>query len=148
MSTPWSTATDASLVILLDSSFLIAFQNRSDVHHAAASRVMPDLIEGAFGRLLLLEYVFLEVVTVLLARCGHPIALDTADKLLNAQEVDFLPCSELFQHARDVFRTTTVVRLSFTDAAIIAAARRHETEFIATFDERFRRIEGLTLVPA
>ena len=109
---------------------------------------MPDLVEGAFGRLLLLEFVFLEVVTVLRARCGHQITLDTADTLLNAQEVDFLPGSDLFRHALDVFRTTTVAGLSFTDAAIVAAARRHETEFVATFDEGFRRIEGLTLVPA
>ena len=134
-------------MIVLDSSFLIAFQNRRDVHHAAASRVMPDLIGGGFGRLLLLEYVFLEVVTVLLARCGHAIAVDTADTLLNAHEVDFLSCSELFQSALDVFRTTPAARLSFTDAAIVAAARQHETEFVATFDDGFRRIEGLTLVP-
>ena len=108
---------------------------------------MPDLIGGVFGRLLLLEYVFLEVATVLLARCGPSIALETADTLLNAEEVYFQPCSELFQHALDVFRTSNAARLSFTDAAIVAAARRHETEFVATFDEGFRSIEGLTLVP-
>ena len=134
-------------MIVLDSSFLIAFHNRRDVHHGAASRVMPDLIGGVFGRLLLLEYVFLEVATVLLARCGPSIALETADTLLNAEEVDFQPCSELFQHALDVFRTSNAARLSFTDAAIVTAARRHETEFVATFDEGFRSIEGLTLVP-
>ena len=144
---PSSMATDPGLVIVLDSSFLIAFHNRRDVHHGPACRAMPDLIGGGFGRLLLLEYVFLEVVTVLLARCGHAITLDVADTLLNSQEVDFLPCSELFQHALDVFRTTSTARLSFTDAAIVAAARRHETKFVATFDEGFRRIEGLTLVP-
>ena len=109
---------------------------------------MPDLIGGVFGRLLLLEYVFLEVVTVLLARCGHTVALDAADTLLNAEEVDFLPCSELFRPALDVCRTSTTDRLSFTDAAIVAPARRHETRFVATFDEGFRRIEGLTPVPA
>ena len=134
-------------MIVLDSSYLIAFHNRRDVHHGAASRIMPDLVGGVFGRLLLLEYVFLEVVTVLLARCGHTVAEDMADTLLNAQEVDFLPCSDLFQHALNVFRTTSAARLSFTDAAIVAAARRHDTEFVATFDEGFRRIEGLNPVP-
>ena len=134
-------------MIVLDSSFLIAFYNRRDVHHGAAAHAMQDLVGGVFGRLLLLEYIFLEVVTVLLARCGHTIALDVADTLLNAEEVDFLPCSELFQHALDVFRTRHSARLSFADAAIVAAARRHETEFVATFDEDFRGIEGLTLIP-
>ena len=141
-------ATDPKPVIVLDSSYLIAFQNRRDVHHRAAAHLMPDLIGGVFGRLLLPEYVFLEVVTVLFARCGHTVAVDTADTLLNAQEVDFLPSSELFQPTLDVFRTSTAARLSFTDAAIVAAARRHGTQFVATFDAGFRRIEGLTLVPA
>ena len=127
---------------------MIAFHKRRDVHHEAAAHLMPDLTGGVHGRVLPLEYVFLEVVSVLLARCGHALALDAADTLPDAQEVDFLPRSESFQHARDVFRTGTTARLCFTDAALVAAARRHEREFIATFDEGFRRIEGLKLLPA
>ena len=134
-------------MIVLDSSFLIAFHNRRDVHHAAAASAMESLLRGEFGRLLLIEYVFLEVVTVLLARRGHRAALDVADILLDAEEVDFLPCSDLFQAALREFRTRSAARLSFADAAIVAAAQRHGAEFIATFDEDFRGIEGITLVP-
>jgi len=52
------------IVLILDSSFLIAFHNKNDVHHAAATKVMEDFLRGEYGRALLLEYVFLEVVTV------------------------------------------------------------------------------------
>ena len=34
------------------------------------------------------------------------------------------------------------------DVAIVAAAQRHGAEFIATFDEGFRGIEGMTMIPA
>lgn len=135
-------------MIVLDSSFLIAFYNRRDAHHAAAASAMDSLLRGDFGRLVLIEYVFLEVVTVLLARRGHRTALDVADILLDAEEVDFLPCSDLFRDALREFRTRGAARLSFADAAIVAAAQRHGAEFIATFDEGFRGIEGITMVPA
>ena len=135
-------------MIVLDSSFLIAIHNRRDVHHAPAASAMAALLCGDFGRLLLIEYVFVEVVTVLLARRGHRAALDVAEILLDAEEVDFLPCSELFPAALREFRARSAAGLSFADAAIVAAARRHDAGFIATFDEGFRGIEGIALVPA
>jgi predicted nucleic acid-binding protein len=55
-------------MIILDSSFLIGFHNSRDAHHEAARAAMPDLISGRWGEILLPEYVFLEVATVLLAR--------------------------------------------------------------------------------
>ena len=135
-------------MVVLDSSFLIAFHNRRDAHHAAAASAMDSLLRGDFGRLVLIEYVFLEVVTVLLARRGHRAALDVADILLDAEEVDFLPCSDLFADALREFRIRGAARLSFADAAIVAAAQRHGAQFVASFDEGFRGIEGIRVIPA
>ena len=134
-------------MIVLDSSFLIAYHNSRDVHHVAAAPAMESLLRGEFGRLLLIEYVFLEVVTVLLARRGHQVALDVAEILLDADEVEFVPCSGLFRAALREFRTHRRARLSFADAAIVAAAQRYKAEFVATFDEGFRGIEGIAMVP-
>ena len=55
-------------MIVLDSSFLIGFHNDRDAHHAKASSLMRDFLDGRWSKGLLLEYVFLEVVTVLLCR--------------------------------------------------------------------------------
>lgn len=134
-------------MIVLDSSFLVAYHNARDVHHAAAAQAMTSLLEGEWGQALLLEYVFLEVVTVLLSRRGLAVASEVATRLLQAREVEFVPCSELFVEALQTFREQAAGRLSFTDAAIVTVARRQTPGFIATFDADFRGLEGVSVVP-
>jgi predicted nucleic acid-binding protein len=135
-------------MIVLDSSFLVAYHNRRDVHHAAAAATMERLVAGEWGPALLLEYVFLEVVTVILARRGLDIAVRVATILLQAREVEFVPSSDLFLDVMETFRMQRHGRLSLTDAAIVTVARNRDARFIATFDRDFRQIEALVVVPA
>jgi predicted nucleic acid-binding protein len=125
---------------------LIAYHNTRDVHHAAAVPVMERLLGGEWGRGLLLEYVFLEVVTVLLARRGFPLASSVATALLQARELDFAPCSDFFLDTLETFRGQGAGKLGFADAAIATAARRGGG-LVATFDSNFRSLEGITVVP-
>ena len=134
-------------VIVLDSSFLVAFHNTRDAHHAAAARVMPELISGTWGRVLLPEYVFLEVATVLLARRGRAITTKVTSILLDAREVELVPCSEYFAETVKTFQSQPGRKLSFTDAAIVAIAQRREASAVATFDRGFAEIEGMAVVP-
>lgn len=134
-------------MIVLDSSFLIAYHNARDTHHAAAARAMVRLAGGEWGQALLLEYVFLEVVTVLRARRDLRTATAVGATLLQAQEVEFMPCSDLFLEAFEEFRSHTVGELSFVDAAIVAAARQRAGGLVATFDEDFRAQPGIRVVP-
>jgi predicted nucleic acid-binding protein len=133
-------------VIVLDSSFLIAFHNTKDVHHGAAQGVMERLMHGEWEHALLLEYVFLEVVTVLRMRLDLATAVNVGDALLRAREIEFVPCSDVFSQAFDSFRTVSPAPLSFTDAAIVAVAKRHSPGFVATFDRDFKKLEGVTVV--
>lgn len=137
-------------MILLDSSFLIGYHNTRDVHHAAAARVMVHLVAGQWGRALLLEYVFLEVVTVLLARRGLDVATQVATTLLQAREIEFVPCSDLFFDVLATFRDQPDGgRLSFTDAALVTMARRDVLggRHVATFDADFKGVAGLVVIP-
>lgn len=134
--------------VVLDSSFLIAYHNTRDVHHAAAARAMAHLVAGKWGRGLLLEYVFLEVVTVLLARRGLDVAIGVGTTLLRAEEVEFLPCSELFLDTLREFSEQPGTTLSFADAAIVVAARSKAQGRVATFDGGFRSVAGITVLPA
>ncbi len=134
-------------MILLDSSFLCAWYNQRDVHHPAAREVMRRFLAGEWGRGVVLEYVFLEVVTVLLARRGREAAFEASRRLMEAREVEVFPCSDLFLGAVDAFRSQPGRELSFTDAAIVAAADRLGIQPVATFDEGLREIEGLEVVP-
>ena len=81
-------------MIVLDSSFLIAYYNTRDVHHAAAARTMIQLLGGKWGQGLLLEYVFLETVTVLRARRDLKVATTVGKTLLRASEIGRASCRE------------------------------------------------------
>lgn len=135
-------------MIVLDSSFLIAYYNTTDVHHAAAARTMIQLIGGKWGQGLLLEYVFLETVTVLRARRDVRVATTVGTTLLSAGEIDFVPCSDIFSDAFDTFRRDRSHGLSFVDAAIVSVARLNSPGFVATFDQDFSGIRGVTVVTA
>jgi predicted nucleic acid-binding protein len=133
-------------LIVLDSSFLIAFHNESDVHHSKAVPIMDRLLTGEWGSALLLEYVFLEVMTVLRMRLDLQSAVSVAEALLRAREIEFVPCSEVFTEAFETLRTERDSALSFVDAAITAVARRNPPGLVATFDNDFSVLDGLTLV--
>jgi predicted nucleic acid-binding protein len=105
-------------------------------------------VADEWGPALLLEYVFLEVVTVLLARRGLDVAVHVATVLLGARDVEFVPSSDMFLDVMETFRAQRHSRLSFTDAAIVTTARQRDARFVATFDRDFRQVEGLAVVPA
>ena len=134
-------------MIVLDSSFLVAYHNSRDVHHRAANKTMERLLKEEWGRILLPEYVFLEVTTVLARRRDLQTAAIVGETLLSAREIEFVPCSDVFLDAFEVFKTQSGTALTFADAAIVAIARRNAAKHIATFDSDFRRIEELTVVP-
>jgi len=135
-------------VIVLDSSFLVAYHNSTDAHHDAAAEVMTRFLDGEWGRGLLLEYVFLEVVTVLVARRGPRVASEAAEVLLGARELEFVPCSELFVDAVETFRRQKKTRLSFVDATIVNLARDRTDGRVATFDRELASIRGIQAIPA
>lgn len=133
-------------MIILDTSFLVAYHNRGDVHHSRAAAAMDRLLEEASHPLLLPEYVFLETVTVLAARRGLRKAVDVGDLLLAAREIEFVPCSQIFLDVVDTFRRQADGTLSFADAAIVTIARREGAD-IATFDRDFEDLEGIRVIP-
>ncbi len=134
-------------MLILDSSLLIAFHNKQDGHISADGQGHGRTIGGRFEQALLLEYVFLEVATVLLARRGLAVATSVAHALLNAREVEFVPCSEFFSETFETFSSQKKMSLSFTDAAIVTLAKRQSGTSIATFDRDFPSIEGISVVP-
>lgn len=134
-------------MIVIDSSFLIAFHNERDSQHEAARGAMRDFLDGRWGKGLLPEYVFLEVVTVLLVRRDLETAIRTGRLLLEAQELEFVPCSDVFLEAVQAFGVQKNTRLSFADAAIAVIARTRADGQLLTFDAGFRKIEGLRPEP-
>lgn len=134
-------------MIVLDSSFLIGFYNERDAHHATARALMDRLLAGVWGRGLLLEYVFLEIATVLLVRRDLSVATRVGRLLLDAEELEFVPCSDLFVETMEMFSNQTGTGLSFADATIAGVARNRAGGRILSFDEEFKKISGLRVNP-
>ena len=109
-------------------------------------RVMKKVMEGDLDPILLPEYVFLEVVTVMAARRDPPTAVSVGRTLLNSEEVEFVPCSEYFIQTMETFAREGHLGLSFTDAAIVAICRQRGADHVATFDTDFKKVKGLTVV--
>jgi len=141
-------AAKAPAAVVLDTSVLVAYFNTRDVHHAEAARIMVQIVTGRWGRALLLEYVVLELATVLMARRSVEVATKAVDALLGAAEVDFVACSPRFLGTVEAFRGQQGGTLSFADAAILAVARERAAGHVATFDEDFAGEPGITVVAA
>jgi predicted nucleic acid-binding protein len=95
------------------------------------------------GTGLLLEYVFLEVMTVLLVRRELAVAARVGYVLIEAQELEFVPCSDLFSETLKVFLAQTGTKLRFADAAISYVAQKRADGLVLSFDDEFRRIPGI-----
>ena len=135
-------------MIVLDSSFLIGFYNQRDAHHRAASAWMEQFLSGEWGCGLLLEYVFLEVATVLLVRRDLEAASRVGRLLLEAEELEFVPCSDLFSETFDSFVGQGSTRLSFADAAIAHVARQRTEGLVLTFDDELRKAPQIRVPPS
>ncbi len=134
-------------MVVLDSSFLIAFHNERDAHHEKARQGMTTFLEGHWGEGLLPEYVFLEVTTVLAMRRNLETAVRVGELLMNARELEFIPCSAVFLDSFQTFKAQPSSDLSFVDAAILTIARKRGAEYVATFDGDIRAVPDLTAVP-
>src|SRR5881394_3479495 len=100
---------------------------------------MRDFLSDRWGKGLLLEYVFLEVVTVLMVRRDISVASRVGEVLLNAAELDFVPCSDLFLETMNAFTAQRQTRLSFVDMAIVTVARTRADRQLLTFDGEFHK---------
>jgi len=132
-------------VIVLDSSFLIGFYNFDDAHHSKAFLLMQRFLDGRWGKGLLLEYVYLEVVTVLLVRADLATARMAAQLLLESEELEFVPCSEFFADTVKSFTSQRKTKFSFTDSAIAMVALSRADGLVLTFDEEFRKLPAIRL---
>ncbi|MGA3242076.1 MAG: type II toxin-antitoxin system VapC family toxin [Bryobacteraceae bacterium] len=115
--------------------------------HQAALTLMDRFPAGEWGKGLLLEYILLEIVTVLLVRRDHAVAVRVGRILLDAAELEFVPCSDLFLETMQNFSIQAGTRLSFADAAILGVARSRADGLILSFDDEFRKIAGLRMNP-
>lgn len=134
-------------MIVLDTSYLVSYYNSLDVNHSSALEAGNRMNRGEWGKLLVPEYVFAELMSVLTSRRGLQKAISVGESLLEGEDVEIVPCISHMIDAFTIFGNQRRKILSFVDAAIVAIARNLGAGHVATFDGAFRGIEGIEVVP-
>ena len=135
-------------MLFLDSNVIIAYKNKDDSNHARASDIFIDIRNGKYGTLIISEFVFHEVVTILALRHNLRSAVETGEILLNSKEVEIVKASDIFQQTWEIFKnqTKTGTKLSFVDASNLACLRFLGFKQIATFDKDFRKYKDIKII--
>ena len=126
-------------MIILDSSFLVAFYNTNDQNHAKAKSLMEEIVSGKFGLVFISDYIFDEVVTVALIKLkALKEAIRIGNLLLNATMI-LTTDKTLFDSTWRRFKAQKSTHLSFTDCSILELVSKNGIDYIATFDKEFKQ---------
>lgn len=120
--------------IFVDSNYLIALANEEDDQHEKA-RAIAKRLAGENPLLILSNYVFSEITTVLSLRAGRAIAREVGNGLLGNPRAEIIIADEDLDHqAWTIFKQIKSKDVSFVDCSIIAAMRSVGISDLLTFD--------------
>jgi uncharacterized protein len=131
-------------MIMLDTSFVVAYFNTNDQNHGRAVHTAKDMA-AKNPELCVTDYIFGEIVTVSLlrlkdikkaARIGSAIM-----RYCNIISAD----RSVFDEAWNAF-SGQQMQMSFTDCITVATMRDQRIQEIATFDKDFTKIDGITVI--
>jgi predicted nucleic acid-binding protein len=132
------------VILLGDTSGLVAAFNSADPEHAAARTA---LIGAALT--VISPLVFLEIEHITTRNVSRQAALDLNDWLLAQERIGRVAVptvsADVLLKARAVQNHYAALRLDLTDAVTVVVAERYETEVVLTLDRRdFRSVAPLT----
>lgn len=133
-------------MILIDSSFLIAYYSIKDKHHSDAVAMMPQILDREFGDVFITDYIFDEIVTVIAIRSKSVAASIKIGAAIKAALNFFHTTEETFDRAWGLYRSQKSTSLSFTDCTIVETVREHKIGTLATFDSDFDAIRGIKVL--
>jgi uncharacterized protein len=132
------------VIVIGDTSGLLAAVNRSDPDHEAAREAWRRASVTVIASL-----VFAEVEHVMTSRVGRKAAWQVDDWLLDQAQDDRIRVADVsaraLRRARAVQNRYAYLRLDLTDAVNLVLAEQYETEYVLTLDRRdFRAVRPLT----
>ena len=128
-------------MIFLDSSFIIAYLNEADDNHAKSLNIVKDINRGRYGTPVISDYIFDEVVTVMLIKTKNLEKVIQAGETILHSSLLFRIDENLFSLVWKIFKEQQKPMFSFTDCATIAICRVNGISNIATFDKDFKKLE-------
>lgn len=133
-------------MILLDASFIVSYLDYRDQNHGIALDIQKNIDSGRYGGMVMTDYVFDEVATVMLMKIKKAsVVSNYCERLLNVVNLVNLD-DHLFMDTLNIFKYQKNNKLSFTDCANVAVCRVNGIRNIATFDKEFTKFDELSVV--
>ena len=125
--------------LILDTSFIIALNDAGDFNHKRAQSLKTRIEDKEFGRCCISDYIFDELMNLMMARSIHnKKIMDIGDALLGDETIELLKVDkEVFMQSWGLFKISS--NLSFTDCTTIILAKDFNVKNIASFDSDFDR---------
>ena len=132
-------------MILIDTNIFVSYENIDDINHEKAVNLIKKIEKGDYRQIAVLDHVLSETLTVLyLKQKKFNVAVGIGKKILAIYPILFLDKHDM-ENAFDIFSAQKSTKYSFPDCAQIALAKNHGIEYIATFDEEFKK-SGIKIV--
>ena len=132
--------------IFLDTSFLVAFYNEKDKNHLIARRFISN--GDSRWSFVISDYIFDEVLTVLMVRGGKSVSIEAGCKILEDERMNLLQIDEnIFQKAWLIYQGFKDKEWSFTDCTSYVLMKNLAIDVGASFDDHFSQF-GFNRAPA
>jgi len=130
--------------IFVDTSFLVAFYNKRDKDHQEARNFISESDKNiAF---IISDYIFDEVLTVLLVRGGKSLSIEAGRKILEDDRIDLLQIDEeIFQKTWLIYHGFQDKEWSFTDCTSYVLMKNLSINTGASFDDHFNQFGFITV---
>lgn len=128
--------------LFFDTSAIYAYINRKDPYHSAVGQAVCD----DKTRLVITNYIFDEIVTLVNVRLGHNQSVVVGNILMNAPEIECIHVNKADELAAwQLFCSRSDKGYSFTDCTSFVIMRRMNITAAIALDEHFQQ-EGFEMV--
>lgn len=126
----------------MDANYFVALFNPYDSLHKEAFAIASAL-EKENPALIITNFIFLEIVTVLSQKRGRTVALEAGTYLLSAPTITTIHIDEaLNSNSWNIFQHIAHKDISFVDCSILAVLRAESIPTLLTFDTSdFKRLQ-------
>ncbi len=122
--------------VFLDTSAIFALINSKDPDHPEVSA----FVDSFKGKMVITNYIFDEIITLVLSRLGHKQAVNVGDILRNSPQVENLQISPNDEKsAWKFFKSREDKGYSFTDCTSFIVMERSKIRKYLALDEHFRQ---------
>jgi len=125
--------------IFLDTSFLIAYHNRKDENHEKVARWVRNIRKERIS-FLISDYIFDEVLTVLLVRGSKELSIEAGRRILESDRIILIRVDDIvFDRAWEIYQNYSDKNWSFTDCTSYVLMKGLNILKGVSFDEHFRQ---------